>query len=262
MKILFTIVKIGVPVLAIAALLWLGSEFGILRLWPAEAAADARLKKRALDAFTDQQEKVDSTSSFDEAARLNKEAKEELARKQNLVSSTPPPLPQQHAPPLAPVVAPPAAPAAGQTVANLEDFRVIKDGSDDGEWEFQLDARQPWQSLPITVSDGDEVEFYASGLVCGGELVGCAGPNGQKGIAQNPLAKPGEHAEEFPLGSAWCQSLIGRIGSDTFQVGNHKTYTAFVGSNKVVQLMDNFRLPYIAYATGGFRVKITVRKKA
>jgi len=164
------------------------------------------------------------------------------------------------------VVTPQPMPAsiAQQTVANLEDFRVIRSDDANHEYEFQLDARQPWKTLPgIVVSDGDEVEFSASGLVCGGPNVGCVGPNGQKGIPQNPLAKPSEHPEEFPLGSAFCQALIGQIGPYSFQVGGSKTYKVPDGAgNQSIELMDNYRLPYINLATGGFVVKITIRKKA
>lgn len=155
--------------------------------------------------------------------------------------------------------APPApVPAARQTVTNLEDFAVLKDGSSDGVWEFQLDARQPWRTLPVSVSDGDEVEFSASGLVCGGINVGCVGPNGQDGPTKTAIV----NRDEFPVGEAFAQALVARIGYGQFQAGGHKTYVVPDGTGQQpIELMDNYRMPYIALASGGFRVKITIRKK-
>ncbi|MGA2434145.1 MAG: hypothetical protein ABSG25_02555 [Bryobacteraceae bacterium] len=165
---------------------------------------------------------------------------------------------QASAPPVVTALALAPAPPARLGVANLEDFRVLKDGSTDGQWEFQLDARQPWQALHITISDGDEVEFSATGLVCGGVNVGCVGPNGQDGPAEASTNNPGE----FPVGKAFAQSLVARIGSDQFQVGDHKTYVVPNGTGqKSIELMDNYRQPYIALASGGFRVSVTIRKK-
>lgn len=175
---------------------------------------------------------------------------------------TPPPPPapaSAPAPPApAPAPAPPVVPSPGQTVTGQERFQTLKDGTVDGVWEFQLNATEPWKTLPnIVVSDDNVVEFSATGIVCGGPIVGCVGPNGQFGPAKLSTSNAGE----FPVGEAFALALVARIGSDTFQVGDHKTYEVPAGTGLSIDLMDNYRLPYIALASGGFRVKITIRKK-
>jgi len=155
-------------------------------------------------------------------------------------------------------VSPASLPSSASAVANLEEFRVLTSNAAAGNYEFQLDAREPWQKVPVTVSDGDTVDFSAEGRVCG-PAVGCVGPNGQDGPASNSLTRP----EEFPVGGAYCQALVARIGPQKFQVGDHKTYTVptGTGSETQIELMDNYRLPELARAAGGFKVRITVRPR-
>jgi hypothetical protein len=161
--------------------------------------------------------------------------------------------PEPVAVPSAPL--PPVKPNVSEI--NLQDFLTIKSGLTDGEWEFQLDARQLWKPLPdIFITDGDEVEFSASGWVCG-NAVGCVGPNGQHGPAGKSLTRP----EEFAVDNAWCQALVARVGSDKFQVGDHKTFVVPVGTGQQpIEVMDNFRIPELGYATGGFRVKVSLKR--
>lgn len=165
--------------------------------------------------------------------------------------------------PIVPAPAPPSPVGATaplrQTVANLEYFQVVRSDPAADQYDFQLDAREQWRALPgITVSAGDQIEFWASGLVCGGEKVGCAGPNGQNGLARTSLTNP----DEFPFGNGYCQALLARVGPHMFQVGDQKTYIVPDGTgNESIELMDNFRLPYVAYATGGFRVKLLIRRR-
>ena len=145
-----------------------------------------------------------------------------------------------------------------QTVTNLKDFAILKNGDSDNEWEFQLDARRPWQNSPFTVSSGDEVDISATGLVCGGENLGCVGPNGQDVPAKFSQTNP----QEFPYGDALCQALIGRIGSKTFQVGENAKFLVPEGiKDQNSQFMVNYRMPYLEQATGGFQVKTTIRRK-
>ena len=152
-----------------------------------------------------------------------------------------------------------APPPPRQIIANLEDFQVLKDGSTDNQWEVQLDARQIWKALPnIGVANGDRIEFTATGLVCGGVNIGCAPPNGQSGIAQASLTQP----TEFAVGQALCQALVARIGTYTFQVGEHKVFVVPVGmGGNQLELMSNYRLPFIHLATGGFRVKVSINQQ-
>jgi hypothetical protein len=157
-----------------------------------------------------------------------------------------------------PTASQPQTPVVPFVPANLEDFHILKEGSTDDVWEFQLDGREAWKTLPdITVNDGDEVELSASGQVCGAS-VGCVGPNGQQGPAKASTLRPGE----FPFGDAWYQALVIRIGPHTFQAGDHKTFVVPDGTGyQSIKVIDNYRLPEITTASGGFRLRVVIRRK-
>jgi hypothetical protein len=215
------------------------------------------LRAAALDEFASGEPTAENTEKLKNKVKEAEEWRLRALAALNGQDYTPPPPPKPPQP--APPAPPPPAPK-DPGVGNLEDYHVIKDGTSDGQWKFQLDARKIWQVTAATVSAGDELEFNATGQVCGGINLGCVGPNGQDGPAEGSHDNPGE----FPFGKAFHQALIARIGSHVFQVGDHKTFTVpnDIGpGNCFVELMDNYRLPHIGKASGGFPVELTIRKK-
>jgi hypothetical protein len=255
-KIVSTIFKIGVPVLAIAALLWLGSEFGILQFRPVEVAADGRLNKRAVDAFEDQQVNVDATSNFDEAARLNKEAKEELARKRALISSTPPPPPQQSA--QMPVVATPPPPSPTEKGVRLPTPLPSVKLLGDNKWEVVLPADLEYHT-GIRPSDTQKAVF--SGWV--GEVkldpqetfVNRSGGSFATNRAGLVFSEP------FVSFQAWVGALLARqANQDTYtDVGGRENNSLLAVGDSEIVLSINCLAGERHNASGGYRGIIEVQ---
>ena len=162
-------------------------------------------------------------------------------------------------PPVVTAPAPTPAPTSNITTCTLglPDFSMQEDPAT-GEFKGFVTAHLPWQQIPsITVNDGDTVEFWATGQMCS-PAVGYVGPNGKDGPAGSSLTR----SDEFPVGDAWAQALVSRIGPHKFQVGGHKTFVVPVGTGQQsIELMDNFRMPELGLATGGFQVTIKITRK-
>jgi len=145
--------------------------------------------------------------------------------------------------------------------AGSENFAYRVEGDPD-EYRYQLDGREKWRRLtdptgvPIQVSDGDRVAFFASDAVCALSAP-CTGPEGQGTAAGRSEVDP----LDFPAPDAHFQALIARIGDRIFEVGRQSLYLVPPGTGaQSVRVMANIRISELASAKYGYRVRVRIQR--
>lgn len=166
-----------------------------------------------------------------------------------------------------PTAVPGAYPIPLTYVAPEKTYQELSVTTDRGE--FQLDARVLWQKLAeqsglLKVHDGDTVSWEATGTVCEPEPVGygCSGPVGMSfppdPWVEHSLVRP----QEFPLGHAYANELILRVGTVILRAGARGRYTVPAGTGEQwIEMMHNIRVQDLPKAREGSRVDIVVERR-
>lgn len=121
-------------------------------------------------------------------------------------------------------------------------------------WEGSVNPKLRWQSTGMRVGRGDTIQISASGSVTWAKNTpsdDTVGPNGTHFLASALTDSSG-----FPMLEAKCGSLIMRIGSSTYAVG--ESASIYSQQNGTIEFMINDRVNWLSDNSGSFYV--TVRK--
>lgn len=139
-------------------------------------------------------------------------------------------------------------PASGVAQTRVVASSVTSLGS--GNWKVLLSARDFWFDTNIRAVKGSNINLRASGLVDWappGDTPWRVGPSGTR-----PPYDADKH--RFPLPDAGCGSLIMRLGSSTYSVGENASIT--VNESGDILLMVNDDL--LSDNSGGFTIEVNV----
>ena len=122
----------------------------------------------------------------------------------------------------------------------------------DGKWRVSLSPRDRWFDTNINVIRGSTINISATGLVTwappgGRNMSSRVGPNGTR-----PPFEEDKH--RFPMPNAGCGSLIMRIGTSIYFVGEGSSIR--VNESGTIQLMVNDDV--LSDNSGGFSVDIEI----
>lgn len=123
-----------------------------------------------------------------------------------------------------------------------------------GSWRIRLSPRDLWFDTKITVVKGSTIKLRASGLVNWappGDTPWRVGPQGTR-----PPYDDDKH--RFPLPNAGCGSLIMRLGSSTYFVGESASIVVNEPGNILLMVNDDI----LSDNSGSFTVDVDVAKSA
>jgi hypothetical protein len=185
--------------LVVCVALWVGSYFGVLQFWPAEAAAEGRLKKRALDIFEKKETGVDAVADFEAAARLHKQAKQELVKHRGLIDG------QETS----------GQQSSSQTTLSTPSPSATSLGS--GKWQVVLPGNLEYHSvIPISVGQTAYFLGWAGEVKLNPQEIFTNPPSGR--YPTDKVTMAGQKAWVRP--SAYTGALLAKVsGQDYAEVG-------------------------------------------